>query len=152
MVMLRRLAVTRAALLAGWLIIVGAILPGCGAMSTSEFESLVSELVGSTKTLNTTVALRIVNQSSAELTLEVLVDDEMQTLTCSSQDICEFPLELCPEVIELVSERRFDSRGTFLGGQNFTDAAAYRLTRDDFQCHETVIFRFTESNTEILVL
>ena len=152
MVMLRRQAVKRAAFLAGWVITIGSLLPGCGAMDASEFEALVTEITGSSRTLTDTVRIRIVNQSSSMLELEMSVDGELHTLTCSSQDICETALGFCPEVIELVSERRFDSGGTFLGGKDFEDAEVFTITRDKFECNETVIFRFTESNTEILVL
>lgn len=152
MVILQRLATRRNIWLAGWLATVGLMLPGCGAMGSDEFESLINDLAGSTKTLTTTTAIRIVNQSSAVLTIKVLVDGEMETYTCSSQRICEYPLALCPDVIQLISERRFDTSGTFLGGRDFADAALFQLTHDDFQCNETIIFRFTESDVDLLIL
>ena len=150
---MRRLTVLSAAWLAGWFAIIGTALPGCG-VNASEFESWLSEVAGSTKTLTyqETVAIRIVNQTSAVLMLDVLLDNQMQTFNCTSQGICEFPLASCPEVIEAVSERRFDTRGTFIGGRDFTGADAFRLTRDDFQCNETIMFIMSESDTEVMVL
>ena len=152
MVMLRRLAVKRAALLAGWLIAITVTLPGCGTLGAGAFEAWVTELAGSSHILTETVKIRIVNQSAAMVSLEVNVDGFLETLTCSAQSICETPLGYCPNMIELVSERRFDTRGTFLGGRDFEDADVFTLTQEDFECDETVIYRFTESNTELMVL
>jgi hypothetical protein len=123
-------------------------------MGVGGLGSWMSALFGSTDVpaAQDTVAIRVINQTSAVLTLEVLVDNERQTYTCSSQGVYEFQLGRCPEVVEAVSEREFEPDGTFLGGRDFTGSAAFRLTRDDFECGETIIFRFTESSAEVMVL
>jgi len=151
MVMLRRLMVTRA-ILAGWLAIFGLMLAGCSVISAAEYEAWLNKLVGSSHVLTESVKIRIVNQSSSVLSLELSVDGVVDTMTCDDQEICETALEYCPSEISLVSERRFDSDGTFLSGQDFDDTDDFTLTRDDFECTETVILKFTESDTSILIL
>ena len=101
------------------------------------------------------VVVQIVNQSQRNVELDLLVDDEPLTLSCSAmQEVCRFDLMLCPSVIEAVEERRTDAFGGYSGGRIFNGADEFTFLEGEFNCESksVIIFQLQEHSSSAFVL
>jgi len=127
-------------------------LAGCGtSISAGDFSQT---LIGVLAQLNPNqVTIRIINQTSDDIELDVLVDGNLQLLECvGDRGICDFPLQICPQTVEAVEERRFNSEDQFAGGRIFNQNAYFTFTQDGqngtqrFDCGDVIIFQFSDND------
>ena len=100
------------------------------------------------------LTLRIVNQTDANLEVDFLVDGQPRTISCSALEVvCDSPVLPCPGVIEIVSERRLDGSGGFVGGRTFNGNEQFIFRQGvDVNCGQFIIYRFSVDQVEAFAL
>jgi len=129
---------------------------GCGLLVQPDLSQVLGEIFGTEQFSdpNATV-IRIINQTNADELVTLNIDGQDISYACSAEtQICDFPLDTCPTRIEAVSERRTDSStGAFQGGRDFNGSdPEFILESNEFQCGNVIIFRFTITEVEVMVL
>ncbi len=129
---------------------------GCFAASGNQFEQLLLELAGKSATIaENTLTIRLINEAGSGITesLTLEIDGVDQTFTCSStQNVCDFILDVCPQAVIAVSERRTDAAGLFQGGRNFNGSdESFNFTAGEFQCGQVILYRFSGEDAEAFV-
>lgn len=129
------------------------LLFGGGTTGTSTLSSLeeLRELFG-----NEIVSLRIATRVGQAAELDIRVDGEFIALDeCSAiQSTCNYILNPCPDVIELIESRRFNSSDELLGGARYDTVPGFSFTREDgfFTCGDTLFIDLTSDNPDVFVL
>ena len=93
-----------------------------------------------------TVMVRVVNETTANIEVELRVDGALKVLpTCTAlQRVCDYVLTTCPSVIEVMQETRRDDDENFMGGRNFEGNSDFTFTSGEFECGDTLILQFSE--------
>jgi hypothetical protein len=96
---------------------------------------------------STTVLIRVVNQTTSDLTATINVDgvEKVLPICTSVQSICDYLLATCPTTIALVQEVRQDANEDFTGGRNFEGNPDFTFTNGEFNCGGTIIFQFSDT-------
>jgi len=104
-----------------------------------------------------TLTIRIINMTGSNQKLNLMIDNQQIILTCDVEAaICDETLETCPQLIETISEQRYDSSGVFVGGRSFQDTPAFVFTQGGaaptgFTCGDVLIYRFTPTLAEAII-
>ena len=139
-------------------VVVLALAAGCGGLfgggtGTSTLSSLeeLRDLFG-----DQIVTLRIATTAGQAAELDIRVDGEFIALQeCSSvQSTCNYILNPCPDLIELIESRRFNSSGDLLGGARYDTVPGFSFSREEgyFSCGDTLFVDLTSDNPDIFVL
>jgi hypothetical protein len=147
-----RFEVGRFALITAGLLL--ALAGGCGYATISVNDILDAQIREATGTLPTdTSTILLVNQTQTTIELDILVDGTLNTVTVTPDEgRRSFTPTICPLTVEVVQERRLNSLGAQVGGRNFNGNAAFVFTEDEFSCESTIVFTFTEDQTNPAVL
>ncbi len=132
------------------------LLAGCPGASAPVNDLLSSQLKNLFPDFDLNpVVIRTINQTGANLELELLVDGLPQTIFCTAVlELCDTPLPACPTTVETVQQRLLDPQGRFLGGRNFDGAPnwIFNAGEGEFKCGDTIIYKFTDRDAEAFVL
>lgn len=93
------------------------------------------------------VTVRVVNETIYSLEVELRVDGQLKFLPpcTSTQRICDYLLTTCPSLIEVLQESRRNTDEAFMGGRNFEGNPEFTFTSDEFDCGDTLILQFSET-------
>ena len=127
--------------------IVGAAAPGCTSSGVALEEILTSEVSDLIEQYGGHASrIRIINQTGSDLVMDFLIDDLPQQVECKAAiGLCDVVLSACPERVEAVQMRLYDSYGQFNGGVNYNGNEDFIFESGEFTCTSVLIFDFDES-------
>lgn len=93
------------------------------------------------------IMVRVVNETTSNMEVELRVDGATKILPiCTAlQRTCDYVLTTCPGLIEVVQETRLDDDENFTGGRNFEGNPDFTFTSGEFECGDTLILQFSDT-------
>ncbi len=128
-----------------WVMLALALLAaGLGCTGFSLTDKGVGVIIN--EAVNSTLIVRVINGTTANVQTTIRVDGEIKELPiCSvTQRTCDYLLAYCPATVELISEARYDAADLYVGGRNFEGSEGYTFTNGEFSCGGQVIYEFNE--------
>lgn len=150
--MLHRLVKSKRILLGGLTGLALLAITACtGSFGGSAISGALSDIIDAAR--SNTVFIRVGNSTGWDVEVVLRVDGVLKTLPAcqATEGICDYVLTSCPLTIELLQERRMDSRGIFRGGSDFEGDPDFTFTSDEFECGSLILFEFSETTASASV-
>lgn len=135
--------------------VAGVVLPlGCtgllpGLSSSISSTDILRDLLGSVQP--NTVQLSVINQTTYDIQLDVLVDGVPQTLTASVGVPSRYVLQTCPTEVITVAERWLQD-GRVVGGRTYPANSQYSFRAGSFSCGSVLTWVLSQNQVQTFVL
>ncbi len=140
-------------LFTGSALVISLILALACSPQTSPQAILAEQIQAAFGQIPDPINVRVVNQTSSNVELDILVDGAPVRISCSIiQGVCDQPLLPCPQTVEAVQERLLNDQGQFTGGRNFNGSPDFTFTGGEISCGSVIIYQFTDTTASAFVL
>jgi len=120
------------------------LLAGCtGTLNSTSTSGPLGALLTAYKT--STLLLRINNATGYNVQVDLQVDGTLVTLpVCTTTErVCDYLLDRCPQSLAVTQERWLNSDGGFAGVRSYLGNEAFTFRPGEFSCGSTILIEFS---------